>query len=168
MVFTTTEGATGNASRNELLPKIKRFAEHERAKNVLRSFYDSLETSYVPNDAGIYMQRQHFMVEGTRLDAFARRVVKALFYREKAHRLPDPYAINVINYRRIDEVIERTGDTEYWALILNELIEKGPRQTWGDVFGYWWLQSPNDQEASWWLLEFYGTAQYLCSTFKQW
>jgi hypothetical protein len=165
LVLTTTEGASGNASRNELIPKIKLFVEHQRAKNVLRGFYESLGTGYLPNDAGVYVQREHFVVEGARLDAFARRVVKALFYREKGHRLPDKCAINAINYRRIDEVIERTGDPEFWGFILNELIENSPRQTWGDVFGYWWLQSPKDPDATWWLLEFYGTAQYLCSTF---
>jgi hypothetical protein len=146
---------------------VKRFAEREGSKRILRGFYDSLESAYVPNEAGIFVGRQHFEVEGARLDSFARRVVKALFYREKGYRFPEGYLINAIHYRRMDDVSRRAGtNRDFWPFILNELIENSPRQTWGDVFGYWWLQSPNDSDATWWLLEFYGTAQYLCSTFK--
>src|SRR4029077_1646876 len=96
-----------------------------------------------------------------------RRVVKALFYRERGHRLPDKYIVIAINYRRMSE-IERLSadDPDFWPSIITELIERGQRQSWSDVFAYSWLQCRNDPDATWWRLEFYGTAQYLCSTWN--
>jgi hypothetical protein len=167
LVLTTTEGATGNPARDELIPAVKRFAERQESKRVLHSFYDSLESGYFPNSAGIFVRREHFIVDGARMDTFARRVVKALFYREKGHRLPDGYFINAIHYRRLEEIERLPGsDRDFWSFTVTELIENRPRKSWDKAFAYSWLQSPNDPEATWWLLEFYGTRQYLANTWK--
>ena len=168
LVLTTTEGAKGNPARNELIPAVKRFAEREESKRILKSFYDSLDSGYYPNATGLLVKREHFVVEGARLDGFARRVVRALFYREKGHRLPDRYIVSAINYRRM-ATIERLSveNRDFWPFIITELIERGQRQAWGDVFAFSWVQSPNDPDGTWWLLEFYGTPQYLCRTWNE-
>lgn len=155
LVLTTTEGAMGNPARDELIPAVKRFAERQQSKRVLKSLYDSLESGYYPNPMGIFMRREHFVVDGERLDRFAKRVIKALFYREKGHRLPEGYAINAIHHRRMDAVIRQSGsDADFWMFIIAKLNEKSLRKAWGEVFGYSWVQSPNDPDATWWLLDF--------------
>jgi hypothetical protein len=168
LVFTTTEGAVENVARNELLATVKRFADRERSKRILKSLYESLRSDYYPTPAGVLVRRQYFVVDGGRLDAFVRRVVKALFYREKGYRLPDGYGIHAIHHRRIVEAERLAGpDGDFYAFILAELIEHRERQAWGDVFGYSWVQSPNDSGATWWLLDFYGKRQYLCNTWRE-
>jgi hypothetical protein len=168
MVLTTAEGAMGNPARDELIPAVKRFAERQESTRILKNFYASLDSGYYPNSTGLFVRREHFVVEGARLDGFARRVVKALFFREKGHRLPGGYVVNAINYRRMEEIERSSGEnSNFWPFIITELIERGQRQAWGDVFGYRWVQSPNDPDATWWLLEFYGKAQYLSSTWSE-
>jgi hypothetical protein len=168
LVLTTTEGAMGNPARDELIPAVKRFAERQESKRILKSLYGSLESGYYPNAAGLFVRRENFIVEGERLDGFAKRVVKALFFREKGHRLPDGYLLIAINHRRMEEIERSSGDNrDFWPFVITELIERGQRQAWGDVFAYSWIQSANDPDATWWLLEFYGTPQYLCSTWSE-
>jgi hypothetical protein len=164
LVFATAEGAMGNPARDELIPTLKRFADRKESKRILKSVYDSLSTGYYPNQSGVLVKRDRFVIEGERLDAFARRTVKALFYREKGHRLPDEYGVNVIHYRRMKDVFRASGaDGNFWAFIISELNGKD-LYSWGAVFAYSWLQSPNDPEVTWWMLHFYGNPIYLCST----
>ena len=160
LVLTTAEGATGNASRNELLPFVKRFAGRQQSKRILKTIYES---EYYLTPGGLVV-RQQFVIEGERLDAFAKRLVKALFYVEKRYRLPDDCLIHAINYRRMGEAERLAGpNKDFYASILTELQHQEHR-AWGDVFGYSWVQSPNHSDATWWLLDFYGKPQYLCNT----
>jgi hypothetical protein len=162
LVLTTTEGATGNSARDELIPAVKRFAEREGSKRILQSLYDSLGSGYYRTATGVLVRREHFIVEGTHLDGFAKRVVKALFYCEKGYRLPGGHIVTAINYRKMTEIDRLSGENrDFWPFIITELIESRQRRAWGDVFAYSWVQSPNDPNATWWLSEFYGTAQYL-------
>jgi hypothetical protein len=155
LVLTTTEGATGNPARDE-------------SKRILASFYKTLSSGYFPGPAGIHIRREHFVVDGERMDSFARRVVRALFYREKGHRLPGGYAINALHHRRMNDVIRQSGDNaDFWLFIIDKLNEPAAHKAWGEVLGYSLVQSPNDLDATWWLLHFYGTPQYLCSTFNE-
>jgi len=57
LVLTTTEGAKGNPARDELIPAVKRFAEREQSKRILKSLYDSLDSGYYPNVAGLLVKR---------------------------------------------------------------------------------------------------------------
>lgn len=158
LVLTTTEGAMGNPARDELIPAVRRFVERQESKRILHSLYESLDSGYYPNAEGLFVRRENFIVEGARLDGFARRVVKALFYREKGHRLPGGYLVSAINHRRMEEIERVSGENrDFWPFIITELIERGERQAWGDVFAYSWIQSPHDPDATWWLIEFYGT-----------
>lgn len=167
LVLTTAEGALGNASRNELIPIVKRFAERAESKRILRTVYESLRSGYYETPGGISIRRQQFALEGERLDAFAKRVIKGLFYLEKRYRLPDDCTIHAINHRRMSEFEDLAGpNRDFYALILTELAEHTERRSWGDVFGYSWVQSPNYSDATWWLLDFYGRPQYLCNTLR--
>lgn len=164
-VLVTTENKESR-TRKALIPKVRRFAEREESKRVLASFYDSLETGYMRNDKGVFVQREMFEVDGARMDAFAVRVVKALFYREKRYRLPAGYVINPIHYRELPVIESMVGERDFWPFILAELDQSPNRQKWGDVFAYSWVQSPNDFNATWWLLSLYDRPQYLCSTWN--
>jgi hypothetical protein len=156
-----------NSTRKELIPTIRRYAEREQAKRQLAHFYQSLETGYLRNDAGVFVPRQKFEVEGAKMDAFAVRLVKALFYREKKYRLPAGYIVNPVHYRQFPYLEETSGaDRDFWPFIITQLQQSPQRYKWGDVFGYSWVQSPNDVDATWWLLELYGRTQYLCSTWN--
>ena len=167
LVLTTAEGRVGNTSRNELLPIVKRFAEREESKRILKTVYESLRPAYYETPGGIIVQGQQFVLEGERLDTFAKRVVKALFYREKRYRLPDDCSIHAINYRRMREFEDLAGpNKDFYVFILAELAEYAERRSWGDVFGYSWVQSPNHSDATWWLLDFYGKPLYLCNTLR--
>src|SRR5450432_1906735 len=44
LVLTTTEGAMGNPARDELVPAVKRFAERQESKRILKSLYESLDS----------------------------------------------------------------------------------------------------------------------------
>jgi hypothetical protein len=159
---------TENPVRNELLPSVKRFAERKESKRILSSLYGSLESGYYPTSSGVLIRREHFLVDGGRLDAFARRVVRALFYREKGHSLPNDCMVHTIHYRRFGEAQRLVGpDRDFYDFIREELTDRSQRQSWGGVFAYYWLQSPNHPDATWWLLEFYGKRLYLCNTFCQ-
>lgn len=165
LVFATAEGAMGNPTRDELLPKLKRFAERPESKHILRGVYQTLRTGYVPNDSGILVRRDQFEIEGQRLDRFAVRVTKALFYREKGYRLPDGCAVNAFHYRRFDELLRIAGkDADFWEFIITKLNDR-PVNSWGPAFAYTWLQSPNGADSTWWMLHFYGNPLYLSSTF---
>ena len=88
----------------------------------------------------------------------------ALFFREKGHRLPDGYVVNAIHRTKLDALARQSTDNkEFLSFITTELIEYSERHAWGQVFGYSWVQSPNDEEQTWWLLDFFGSAEYLCN-----
>jgi hypothetical protein len=164
LVFTSTEGAIGNPARDELKPKVQRFAARRESVRVLKSFYASLRTAYLPNESGVFVKRQGFVVDGGRLDALAVRVTKALFYREKGHRLPDGYVVTAIHHRRMYEVMRDFGENaDFFPSIIGEL-NQNPLRSWGDVFAYSWVQSPNGSEQTWWMLHFYGNPLFLCWT----
>jgi 5-methylcytosine-specific restriction endonuclease McrA len=167
LVLAVNEHARGNSDRNEILPAVKRFAEHRRSKNVLSKFYRSLEVGLHQNPQGLYIWAQHFRVEMQRLDRFATRVVKALFFREKGYRLPDFYKVNAIHHSRFAALAEESDDyDEFLMFIITQLREQSERRAWGQVFGYSWVQSPNNSDQTWWLLDFYGATHYLCSTWN--
>jgi hypothetical protein len=167
LVLTTTEGRTDNETRNELIEVVKRFAERLESKNILSGFYESLESAYVLNEFGILVRRQKFMVEGARMDAFGVRVAKALFFRVKGHRLPDGYIVNSIHFRRFPQIEAMSVENrDFWPMIISELLHSSQKEVWGDVFSYSWVQSPNNPDATWWLLSLYGKTQYLCSTWN--
>lgn len=71
LVFTTAEGAIGNPARDELKPKVLRFANRMESKRVLKTFYDRMRTDYLPNENGLFIQRQGFVLEIERLDKYA-------------------------------------------------------------------------------------------------
>jgi hypothetical protein len=71
------------------------------------------------------------------------------------------------NHTKLDALARQSTDNkEFLSFIIIELIEHNERQAWGQVFGYSWVQSPNDDEQTWWLLDFFGSAEYLCSTWS--
>jgi len=157
--------ASGNADRDQIMPTVMRFAKRKESKNVLASFYNSLTSGYHLNVQGIYVRGQRFTIDGARLDKFAQRVVKALFFREKGHGLQDGFIVNAIHQARLEGLERQLGeDKDFLYFILSKLIEDSDFKAWGEVFGYSWVQSPNGSERTWWLLDFYGTPYYLCST----
>jgi hypothetical protein len=107
------------------------------------------------------VQAQHFNVEIDRMDRFARRVVKALFYREKGYRLPQDHLVNAIHPARRAHFGRE--ENEFFDRIIMKLRDESWRR-WGSTFGYAWVQSPNGPSMTWWLLEFYGAGRYVCST----
>jgi hypothetical protein len=121
LVLTTAEGATGNASRNELLPFVKRFAGRQQSKRILKTIYES---EYYLTPGGLVV-RQQFVIEGERLDAFAKRLVKALFYVEKRYRLPDDCLIHAINYRRMGEAERLAGPNKDFCVYPNRTTASG-------------------------------------------
>jgi hypothetical protein len=166
LIFTTAEGLMDNPARNALLPTVKRFAERKESKNILSSLHRSLESGYYPTASGVLTKRQRFVIDGERLDAFAKRIVKAVFYREKGYPVPSGYMIHAINYRGFAEAQRVSGpNADFYQFILHELIS-AEAQSWGGAFAYSWIQSPNDSNATWWLLEFFGKRMYLCNTFS--
>lgn len=167
LVLTTTESGKDNATRNELIGVVKRFAERPESKRVLSGFYESLESGYMLNESGVFVRREKFSVEGARMNAFAARVIKALFFRVKGYRLPDGYIVNAIHYRVYRQIEAMSGEhRDFWPIIIAELLRSSHAEAWGDVFGYSLVQSPNDPNATWWLLSLYDRAQYLCSTWN--
>ncbi len=164
LLFISAEGAIGNPARDELPSKVQRFADRKESRRVLESLYSTLRSAYLPNECGVFIKRQGFIVDGERLDAFAVRVTKALFYREKGHRLPDGYIVTAIHHRRMEEVIRHFGqDADFFPFIIDELNNSSLR-SWGDAFSYSWVQSPNGSEQTWWMLHFYGNPLFLCWT----
>jgi hypothetical protein len=158
-VLITTENKESR-TRKELIPTVRRYAEREQTRRQLAKFYESFETGLLRNDAGVFVERQMFEVEGAKMDAFAVRVIKALFYREKGYRLPTGYVVNPIHYRQIPEIDVRGElNREFFVLIMEQLRESPLRYKWGDVFGYSWVQWPADVNATWWLVSLYDKAQ---------
>ncbi len=102
-VLITTENKESR-TRKELIPTVRRYAEREQALRQLAKFYESLETGFSRNDAGVFVERQMFEVEGAKMEGLAVRVIKALFYREQGYRLPGNYVVSPIHYRQIPEL----------------------------------------------------------------
>jgi hypothetical protein len=164
LLLTTTEGAIGNPARDELKAKVERFAVRRESARSLESFYATLRTAYLPSETGILLRRQGFVIDRKRLDAFAVRVTKALFYREKGYRLPDHYAVNAIHHSLVAELIQHLGESaDFMRLMISELNHSLLR-SWGDAFAYAWVPSPNGAERTWWMLHFYGNPLFLCWT----
>jgi hypothetical protein len=166
-VLITTENKESR-TRKDLIPTVRRYAEREESSRQLAKFYESLETGLLRNDAGVFVERQMFEVEGAKMDAFAIRVIKALFYRESGRRLPAGYVVKPIHYRQIPELDARGElNREFFVFIMERLQQSARRRQWGDVFGYSWVQwPPDDVNATWWLLSLYDKAQYVCSTWS--
>jgi hypothetical protein len=165
-VLTVDEHAHGNEDRNALLPKILRFSARRESRNILSNFYNSLGWNYRPSPGGqIAVGRQHYTIDLGKLDRFAKRIVKGLFYHEKGYRLPSDYHVNAIHHARREQVAIDADTREFFESILQDL-RFVPRKSWGTTFAYRWVQSPNGPSMTWWLLEFYGTGRYVCSTFS--
>jgi len=157
----TTVGSKGNPDRDDVLPRVVRYTQRNESRRFLASFYESLGSAYRRNADGVYVQAQHFNVEIGRLDRFARRVVQALFYREKGYRLPKDHLVNAIHPVR--QAHFGREEHEFFDGIVFDLRGER-RRKWGNTFGYAWVQSPNGTSMTWWLLEFYGSDRYVCST----
>lgn len=157
----TTVGSKGNPDRDDVLLRVMRYAQRRESRRFLASFYESLGSAYRRNADGVYVQAQHFNVEIRRLDRFARRVVQALFYRENGHRLPQDHLVNAIHPVRRAHFGREEHEFFDWIVLK---LRNEPRRRWGSTFGYSWVQSPNGALMTWWLLEFYGSDRYVCST----
>lgn len=64
LVFISAEGAIGNPARDAVLPAVQRFSERKQSKNILFSFYSSLQSDYYPTAAGVLTTRQSFLIDG--------------------------------------------------------------------------------------------------------
>jgi hypothetical protein len=166
LIFTSAEGAISSPARNELKAKVQRFADRRESKRALESIYKTLRTAYLPNKSGVFVKRHAFIMDGNRIDAFAIRVTKALFYREKGHRLPDGYTVTAIYHRRMEEALRHGRDADFFLFFISIIDElnNNPLRSWGDTFAYSWVQSPNGSEQTWWMLHFYGNPLFLCWT----
>ena len=168
LVLTIDVRTKVNSDRNKIIPAVTRFANRKGSQKLLNSFHSSRGAAYLENSKGIYVWTEHFTVEGPRLDRFAQRITKALFYREKGHRLSGNYIVNAIHYTKFAKLADQSEDNrDFLEFIVTELSEQRQRKAWGGVFGYSWVQSPNDDEQTWWLLDFYGGRHYLCNTCNQ-
>ncbi|MGO9812952.1 MAG: hypothetical protein ACLP53_19570 [Isosphaeraceae bacterium] len=161
LMLTVDEKAAGNQDRNEVLPAALRFSQRRQARRILSDFYESLTFDYRLNPKGIYVKAQLYTVKGERMDKFARRVIKALFYHEKGYRLPDDHQVNPIHHSRWSLL---QGEALEFLVWIVDKLSITPPKTWGTTFGYRWLESPNGPSMTWWLLELYGTTRYVCST----
>lgn len=161
LMLVLDEKAAGNQDRKGVLPRALRYSQRREARRILSAFFESLKQVYRPNPKGIYVKAERYTVDGRKMDMFAVRVIKALFYHEKGYRLPDDHQVNVLHHSR-QPLLE--GDArEFLDWIVGKLSSTQPR-SWGTTFSYRWLQSPNGPSMTWWLLELYGTARYVCST----
>jgi hypothetical protein len=163
LVLTSDERAKGNDERDQILPSVLRYSQRREARRSLAQFWDTLTRTYRQNPQGIIVPMQYHVVNGNRMNAFAVRVVKALFYREKGYRLPDSIQVKPLHRLFIPSFLE-SENGDLLEMILTELQQPGSRRAWGQVFAYSWIQSPNDINQTWWLLEFYGSLEWLCST----
>jgi hypothetical protein len=163
LVLATDERAKGNQERDEIIAKVMRYSQRSQSRRSLSDFYASLGAGYHQNPQGVTVWTHHHLVDGRRMNAFAVRTTKALFFREKQYRLPDDIRVNPIHWTFFRTMLEcDAGD--FFGMILSELAEPRLRQVWGQVFAYAWIQSPNDVHQTWWLLEFYGSIEWVCST----
>ena len=119
-----------NEDRNKVLPAALRFSERRESRRVLKTFWDSLEWDYQLNAQGLFIRAQHFNVEMYRPDSFARRVVKALFYREKGYRLPDDHRVNPMHHSRLLTFQSEEGPIVEWFVSM--LYDVQPR-AWGKI-----------------------------------
>ena len=79
--------------------------------------------------------------------------------------MPDDYRVNTINWRWLPEMLmSENGD--FLQFVLSQLMNPNARKARGQVFAYSWLQSPNGANHTWWMLEFYGSLEYICSTWN--
>jgi hypothetical protein len=140
LVLTLDQQARGNDDRDSVLPSALRFSQRWESHRVLASLFNSVEWDYHINQQGMYVRAQRYEIEGARLDRFATRVTKALFYREKGYRLPNDHRVNAIHHSR-RPLIHGDG-REFLDWIVVELGQQQPR-AWGTTFAYRWLQSPN-------------------------
>jgi hypothetical protein len=163
MVLATDEKARGVAGREQIIPSIIRYSQREGSKNTLREFYRTLGKSWHENPQSVITMAQHHVVDGRRMDAFARRMVRGLFFREKGHRVPDSYGVDVIHRLRVPELIDGP-DGDFFSMVVMKLAESENRHERGETFAYSFLQSPNDDDQTWWTLEFYGTEEWLSRT----
>jgi hypothetical protein len=161
LALTIDEKAKGNQDRLKVLPAAMRFAQRRQARRILQDFYESLHFTYRPTPGGLYVWGQGYSVDGKRMDQFARRVIKALFYHEKGYRLLDDHVVNPIHHTL--RPLLQGEELEFLDWIVNKLISTPPK-AYGTTFAYRWVQSPNGPSMTWWLLELYGTARYVCST----
>ena len=161
LVLTIDQRARGNRDRNMVLPRAVRSSQRRESRRTLTPLFDSLGWDYRLNDQGVYVRAQRYTVEVGRLDRFATRAIKALFYREKGHRLADDHRVNAIHPSRWPTI---QGDAREFLEWITAGLQTMPAKSWGTTFAYRWVQSPNGPSMTWWLLELYGTPQYVCST----
>jgi hypothetical protein len=164
MVFVTSSGAAGNPDRDKLKSKVKRFVERKESKNLLAGVYASMGERWRENENGLFVKRQFFTIEGEHLDAFARRMIRALFLHQKGYKLPDDCLIHTFHRLRLAHL---PLEAQEFLINMAALLSSRPIYSCGEAFAYQWEQSPNGESMTWWLLTFYGQANFICNTFPR-
>ena len=119
---------------------------------------------FSPSDLYIGHQRA-IAFDGKRIDRMARRIIKGLFFKVKDHRVPDDHAIEILAVSRLS-AMESALDPEIYLTIMQfiSLVFEEPPQEFGKSFAFRWLQSPNGQDHTLWLLHFYDQLEFFCRT----
>jgi hypothetical protein len=158
---TIREASKGNRDREAVLPATLRSLEREEAKGLQIDFDRSRFLAPQFTETGIYVGHQPaFVAEGRRLDRVTIRIVKGLFFDQRRKRLPSDYEVRAVHLSRVGEMPE-------YASVLMEFVQallESPEHRIGSAFSYRTLQSPNGWARSVWLLEFYGSQDYFCTT----
>jgi hypothetical protein len=165
IALTITDKAKGQRARETVLPTM-RGINSSKANRFRETLLSGKQILPRFSASGLFLGNQRAIAfERARLDRTARRIVQGLFFHVKGHRLPDDHAINVLPVGRFREVANLHPEMdlalrEFLGMITAELLTK-----YGDVFSYRWVQSPNGQSNTMWLLYFYEQLEFYCTTF---
>jgi len=116
----------------------------------------------VMTPAGLHLgRRMIFEVDPLRVEKVLGRTVWGLFYHHfKPQRLPDDYAVAVLDVAQLLEI--RKPDEV--ARVVTPLLHAEEHVIGGDVFAYRFQVAPEQPNTTTWMLRFYGAVEFLAIT----
>lgn len=164
IALTTVERAKGNPDRDTVVKVVQRGMHKPEAKRFAESF--EREMTVVPRftPTGLYVgHARRIALDGARLDRVAARIVRGLYLKVKNVRLPDDHVVQTVHHGRFPLVPEQR-EVEELILDFMMMVQEEPIRVFGQTFAFRWLQSPNGEHRTHWLLYFYEQLDFYCTT----
>lgn len=138
------QGATDALLRSLAKPTKQGFA---------RMLLTSIKGVEIETEAGLYLGKHPVLkLEQERIARVAQRIIRGLFFREKAYRVPEGYEVLAyIQQFGIDPIVGELQGVQF----------SEPRVVQNGVFCYIFKETESDPNSSVWLALFYGTLAFV-------
>ena len=135
-----------------------------RKQNFTRSILRQIRTVKLHSPSGLYLGKHlAYDVDLRRLDSVVARITKGLFWHHKSYRLPDGFEVVVFCQDGLAQLDRRTL-SELRDQIVAPVLRQPVLEIGRGVMRYWYSFAEDRENASAWILEFYGDVRFVAIT----